>query len=123
MLSSRTALVVDDSSFARTMLKDILLKNGFSKVYEAKDATEAVESFKKFSPDIVTMDIIMPDRDGLAALKDILEADKKAKVVMVTSVGQDHVVQKAMELGAKDYIMKPFESSTVAKVTDKLLGT
>lgn len=120
---SAKALVVDDSSFMRTVLKDILLENGLLKVYEARDGKEAVEAYRKHKPDVVTMDIIMPDANGLWALKTILGIDPKAKIIVVTSVGQEHVVEQAMKFGAKDYVKKPFEPPTIANVVDRLLKT
>ena len=85
---SAKALVVDDSSFMRTVLKDILLENGLSQIYEATNGKEAVEAYRKHRPDIVTMDIIMPGTNGLWAMKTILEIDPKAKIIVVTSLCQ-----------------------------------
>ncbi len=121
--NSAKALVVDDSSFMRTVLKDILLENGCSKVYEARDGKEAVEAYQKYKPDIVTMDIIMPDANGLWAMKTILEIDPKAKIIVVTSIGQENIVEQAMKFGAKGYVKKPFEPPAIAKVVDRLLKT
>lgn len=118
---SAKALIVDDSAFMRSILKDILLANGFSHIYEAGDGPEAVETFKKYKPDVVTMDFIMPGQDGLQVLKKILAIDESAKIIMVTTVGQDHVVKHAIELGAKDYVVKPFESSKIITVVEKVL--
>lgn len=118
---SAKALIVDDSAFMRSILKDILLANGFSHIYEARDGPEAVETFKKYKPDVVTMDFIMPGQDGLQVLKKILAIDESAKIIMVTTVGQDHVVKQAIELGAKDYVVKPFESSKIITVVEKVL--
>lgn len=115
------ALIVDDSAFMRNILKDILLANGFSCVYEAKDGLEALETFKKYKPDLITMDFIMPGLDGLQALKEILTIDKNAKIIMVTTMGQDRVVKEAMNIGAKDYVIKPFESSKIVKVVERVL--
>jgi len=120
---SAKALVVDDSSFMRTVLKDILLENGLSKVYEATDGKEAVEAYRKHRPDIVTMDIIMPGTNGLWAMKTILGIDPKAKIIVVTSIGQENIVEQAMKFGAKGYVKKPFEPPAIAKVVDKLLKT
>lgn len=118
---SAKALIVDDSAFMRKILKDILLANGFSHIYEAANGQEAVETFKKYKPDVVTMDFIMPGPDGLQVLKEILAIDESAKIVMVTTVGQDHVVKQAIELGATDYVVKPFESSKIIRVVEKVL--
>ena len=116
------ALVVDDAAFMRVVLKDILLQNGLAaEVYEASDGLMAVEAYKKIRPDIVTMDVNMPKADGVAALKAILQIDPRAKVVMVTSVEQKHIVQDAMKQGAKDYVVKPFEKSRVGIVINRIL--
>lgn len=117
------ALVVDDAAFMRAVLRDILVSNGISTVYEAKDGAAAVEAFRKYRPDVVTMDIIMPEMDGLQALRAILEIDREARVIMVTSVGQEHVIKQAMTLGAKNYLTKPFEKAAVAKVVMNTLDT
>lgn len=119
---SAKALVVDDAAFMRVVLKDILLQNGLaSEVYEASDGLMAVEAYKKIKPDIVTMDVNMPKADGVVALKAILQIDPRAKVVMVTSVEQKHIVQDAMKHGAKDYVVKPFEKSRVGIVINRIL--
>lgn len=115
-------LVVDDASFMRVVLKDLLVSNGLaSQIYEAGDGLAAVDAYKKFKPDIVTMDVNMPKVDGIQALKSIIQFDPKAKVIMVTSVEQKHIVQDAMRAGARDYVVKPFERSTVAMVFNKVL--
>lgn len=118
---SAKVLIVDDSSFMRNILKDILVSNGFSQIYEAGDGPQAIKSFKKHKPDLITMDLIMPGPDGLQVLKEILTIDKNAKIVMVTTMGQDHVIKQAINLGAKDFVVKPFESSKIVKVVEKVL--
>ncbi|MGI0047438.1 MAG: response regulator [Nitrosotalea sp.] len=115
-------LIVDDASFMRVVLKDILVSHGLvSHVYEAGDGLAAVESYKQFKPDIVTMDINMPKADGVQALKSIIQLNPKAKVVMVTSVEQKHIVQDAIKSGARDYVVKPFDRSNVAMVISKVI--
>lgn len=114
--------MVDDSAFMRSILKDLLLSNGFSKVYEAKDGAEAASLFTKLKPTLVTMDIVMPTVDGIGALEGILGVDPDAKVVMVTAVGQENMVREAMELGARGYITKPFKPSDVTSTVEKVLG-
>ncbi len=121
MANSVKVLVVDDAAFMRTVLKQILISNGFSQVYEAKDGAEAVEQYKKVKPDIVTMDIVMPGMDGIQATKAILQIDPRARIVMVTSVEQKHVVEEAIQLGAKGYVVKPFDASTVVEALNKVL--
>lgn len=115
-------LVVDDAVFLRTVLKDILVKQGIaSTVYEAGDGMTAVEAYKKFRPDIVTMDVNMPKMDGVQALKEIMKVDPKAKVIMVTAVEQKYIVQDAMKLGARDYVVKPFDRSNVGLVFGRVM--
>lgn len=116
-----TALVVDDSAFMRNVLKDILTANGFSRVYEAKDGAEAVSLYAKLKPNLVTMDIVMPGTDGLEGLEGILNINPKAKVIMVTAVGQENIVREAMKLGAKDYIAKPFKPSVISSTVERVL--
>lgn len=115
-------LVVDDASFMRVVLKDLLTSNGLaSHIFEAADGVAAVEAYKKYKPDVVTMDVNMPKADGIQALKAIIQFDPKAKVIMVTSVEQKHIVQDAMKAGARDYVVKPFDRSNVAMVMGKVL--
>lgn len=123
-MSSRAdtkVLVVDDAVFMRTILKDVLNSNGFPNIIEAGDGAAAVEAYKKNKPNLVTMDINMPGTDGIAALKSIMAIDPAAKVIMVTSVEQKQIVQDAIKLGAKDYIVKPFDKNMVAAVLNKVL--
>ena len=115
-------LVVDDATFLRAVLKDILLNQGIaSVVYEAGDGMTAVDSYKKFRPDIVTMDVNMPKMDGVQALREIMKIDPKAKVIMVTAVEQKYIVQDAMKLGARDYVVKPFDRSNVGLVFGRVM--
>lgn len=115
-------LIVDDASFMRVVLKDILISNGLaSQIYEAGDGLAAVEAYKQFMPDVVTMDVNMPKADGLQALQSILRINPRAKVVMVTAVEQKHIIQDAMKAGARDYIIKPFDRPNVALVINKVI--
>ncbi|MEM4337958.1 MAG: response regulator [Candidatus Nitrosocaldaceae archaeon] len=114
-------LIVDDALFMRAVLKDILVSIGYTKLFEAQDGLVAVEKFKTINPDLVTMDINMPNMNGLQALKAIMNINRKAKVIMVTSVEQRYTVQEALKLGAKDYIVKPFERSMVGMVIDRVI--
>ena len=123
-MSTNTAkiLIVDDASFMRVVLKDILTSHGLvSQIYEAGDGIAAVDAYRQFKPDVVTMDVNMPKADGIQALKAIMKFNPKAKVVMVTSVEQKHVVQDAMKAGARDYVIKPFDRSNVAMVMSKVI--
>lgn len=115
-------LVVDDASFMRTVLKDIIKGNGLAtEILEAADGVEGVKAYQTQKPDLVTMDVNMPKADGIQALRAIMKIDPAAKVVMVTSVEQKQIVQDAMKLGARDYIVKPFDRSNVGLVLNKVL--
>lgn len=115
-------LIVDDASFMRTVLKDIIKSNGLAaEILEAADGVEAVKLYQQAKPDLVTMDINMPRADGILALRAILKINPKAKVVMITSVEEKHTVQDAMRLGARDFIVKPFDRSNVPLVLNKVL--
>ena len=119
---SASVLVVDDASFMRVVLKETLVSNQLaSKIYEAGDAVGAVQAYKQYKPDVVTMDINMPGADGIQALKAIMKMDPKAKVVMITSAEKKNIVQDAMRAGARDYVVKPFEKTNVAMVLNKVL--
>ncbi len=106
-------MIVDDAAFMRATLKDILEKAGHEVVYEAKNGKDAIKNYKRIQPDIVTMDITMPEMDGLNALKKILEIDPDAKVIMITAVGVQTNVLEAVKMGAKDFIVKPFQPERV----------
>ena len=115
-------LIVDDASFMRNVLKDIIKTNGLaSEIFEASDGVEGVRAYQKIKPDLVTMDINMPKADGIQALRAILKINPKAKVIMITSVEEKHIVQDAMRLGARDYVVKPFDRSNVPLVINKVI--
>lgn len=115
-------LVVDDAAFMRMMIKDILDKNGFEIVGEAADGHEAIEKFKELKPDLVTMDITMPEMDGITALKEIKAIDPTAKIIMCSAMGQQAMVIDAIQAGAKDFIVKPFQADRVIEAIKKTLG-
>ena len=115
-------LVVDDAAFMRNIIKDILLKSGFSQIYEAKDGKDAIKYFTKYKPDIVTLDIIMPGVGGLEALKTILGIEPATKIIMITSVGQEQMVQDAIKYGAKAYVEKPFDDTKLVQIIEKCLA-
>ena len=115
-------LVVDDASFMRTLLKDIIKSNGLaSEIFEASDGVEGVKAYQKVKPDLVTMDVNMPKADGIQALRAILKINPTAKVVMITSVEEKHIVQDAIKLGARDYVVKPFDRSNVPLVLNRVI--
>lgn len=115
-------LIVDDAAFMRMMIKDILSKNGFEIAGEANDGAQAVEKYKELSPDLVTMDITMPEMDGITALKAIKKFDPNAKVIMCSAMGQQAMVIDAIQAGAKDFIVKPFQADRVIEAIKKTIG-
>jgi two-component system chemotaxis response regulator CheY len=116
-----TVMVVDDAAFMRMRCKKILMENGFD-VVEAANGIEAVSMYKENHPDMVLMDITMPDMDGLAALKEIKKIDPSAKVAMVTAMGQQALVMEALKTGAMDFVIKPFDQERVLGTIKKALG-
>ncbi|MGM7701182.1 response regulator [Pseudalkalibacillus sp. Hm43] len=114
-------LIVDDAAFMRMMIKDILSKNGFEIVGEAADGAQAVELYKEHTPDLVTMDITMPEMDGITALKEIRGMNPDAKVIMCSAMGQQAMVIDAIQAGAKDFIVKPFQADRVLEAIKKTL--
>ena len=118
----KKVLIVDDAAFMRMMIKNILTKNGFEVVGEASNGVEAVELYKKLKPDLVTMDITMPEMDGIEALKKIKEIDPNAKVIMVSAMGQQQLVIEAIQAGAKDFIVKPFQPDRLLEAVNKVLS-
>lgn len=115
-------LVVDDAAFMRMMIKDILSKNGYEVVGEAQDGAQAIEKFKELRPDLVTMDITMPEMDGITALREIKKIDGNARVIMCSAMGQQAMVIDAIQAGAKDFIVKPFQADRVIEAIKKTIG-
>lgn len=118
----KTILVVDDAAFMRMMIKEILTKNGFEVIGEANDGAEAIEKFRELKPDLITMDITMPEMDGIVALKEIKKEDPNAKIIMCSAMGQQAMVIDAIQAGAKDFIVKPFQAERVIEAITKALG-
>jgi two-component system chemotaxis response regulator CheY len=114
-------LVVDDAAFMRMMVKDILIKGGHEVVGEAANGAEAVEQYGRLKPDLVTMDITMPIMEGIEAVKLIKQADPLAKVIMCSAMGQQLMVVQAIQAGAKDFIVKPFQADRVLDAIKKAL--
>jgi len=115
-------LIVDDAAFMRMMIKDILSKNGYEVVGEAADGAQAVELYKEHHPDLVTMDITMPEMDGITALKEIKKINANARVIMCSAMGQQAMVIDAIQAGAKDFIVKPFQADRVLEAIGKTLS-
>ena len=114
-------LIVDDAEFLRVRLTKMLDTDGYE-VFQAENGVKAVATYKDVHPDVVLMDVTMPEMDGLAALKEIVGFDAKARVVMLTALGQESVVLEAVKSGARDFIVKPFEQDRVIKAISKLLA-
>ena len=121
----KRVLIVDDAAFMRMMLKDILTKNGYEVCGEAANGREAIEKYKECNPDLTTLDITMPEMDGitaLAGLKSIMEYDPNAVCIMCSAMGQQGMVLEAIQKGAKDFIVKPFQVDRVLESVKKALG-
>ena len=115
----KTVLVVDDAVFMRMKLKDVLEKNNYQVIAEAKNGVEAIASYKANRPDFVLMDIVMPEMDGMEALKRIRKLDPDAKVIICSAMGQQNIVLEAVREGAIDFIVKPFEDDRLIKSLDQ----
>ena len=115
-------LIVDDAAFMRMMIKNVLSNNGYEVCGEAGDGEQALEKYKELKPDLVTMDITMPNCDGIEGLKRIMEYDSKAKVIMCSAMGQKAYVLEAIKLGAVDFIVKPFQPDRVLATASKVLN-
>lgn len=118
-----TVLIVDDALFMRMMIRDILGKDGFEIVAEAENGIEAVKKYAELRPDLVTMDIVMPEMDGIEAVRNILKIDPDARVLMCSAMGQQPLVVEALEAGAMDFIIKPFHPAKVVEAVRKALLT
>ncbi len=118
----KNILICDDAAFMRMMIKDILSKNGYNVVGEAENGAVAVDKYKELHPDLVLMDITMPEMDGIQALKNIKAADGGANVIMCSAMGQQAMVIEAIQSGAKDFIVKPFQPDRVLEAVKKVVG-
>lgn len=119
---AKSVLICDDAAFMRVMIKDILTKNGYDVAGEAENGLKAVEKYNETKPDLVMMDITMPEMDGIQALKKIKEADAGANVIMCSAMGQQAMVIEAIQSGAKDFIVKPFQAERVLEAVKKVVG-
>lgn len=119
---AKKVLICDDAAFMRMMIKDILTKNGYEVAGEAENGQKAVEKYNETKPDLVLMDITMPEMDGIQALKAIKAADPSATVIMCSAMGQQAMVIEAIQSGAKDFIVKPFQAERVLEAVKKVVG-
>lgn len=119
---SKNILLVDDAAFMRMMVKDILTKNGYNVVGEAENGAIAVDKYKELKPDLVIMDITMPEMDGIEATKAIKASDGGATIIMCSAMGQQAMVVDAIQAGAKDFIVKPFQPDRVLEAVKKVIG-
>lgn len=119
---AKNVLICDDAAFMRMMIKDILSKNGYNVVGEAENGVKACEKFAELSPDLVLMDITMPEMDGIAALKKIKASDPSAVVIMCSAMGQQAMVIESIQAGARDFIVKPFQAERVIEAVKKVIG-
>ena len=119
---AKKILLVDDAAFMRKMIKDTLSKNGYTELFEAVDGADAVEKFGEIGPDLVIMDITMPNKDGLETLKEIKGMDPGATIVMCSAMGQEAMVMDSIKSGAKDFIVKPFKPERILKTVTSIVG-
>lgn len=119
---AQRVLLVDDASFMRMMLKNILVGSGYEVAGEAENGAKALEQYKALKPDLVIMDIIMPEMGGIDAVREIIKQNPSAKILMCSSMGQQSLVVEAIQAGAKDFIVKPFQPSNVLEAVKKVLG-
>jgi len=115
-------LVVDDASFMRSMIRDIFARGPFVVAGEAENGMEAIRLYRELHPDLTTMDIVMPQMDGITALREIMQLDPAARVVMCSALGQEALIAEAIEAGACEFIVKPFHPGRVLKVAQSVLG-
>jgi two-component system chemotaxis response regulator CheY len=118
----QTVLVCDDAIFMRTMITDILSQAGYDIVGEAESGAQAVQRYRELRPDLVTMDIVMPDMGGIEAVREIVKHDPDAKILMCSAMGQQALVVEAIQAGAKDFVVKPFQPSRVLEAVQRVLG-
>ena len=119
---NQTVLVCDDAIFMRTMISDILSQAGFEVVGEAESGVQAVEKYRALKPDLVTMDIVMPDMGGIEAVREIYKDHPDAKILMCSAMGQQALVVEAIQAGAKDFVVKPFQPSRVLEAVQGVLA-
>ena len=118
---NHTVLICDDAIFMRTMVRDILTQAGFEVIGEAETGVQAVEKYQQLRPDLVTMDIVMPDMGGIDAVRQICKTDPNARILMCSAMGQQALVVEAIQAGAKDFVVKPFQPSRVLEAVQRVL--
>lgn len=116
----KKVLIVDDAAFMRVSIKNMLTKNGYEVIGEAENGRIAIQKYQELSPDIVTMDITMPEMDGLASIKKILELNPSANIIMISAMGQESMVREAVISGAKGFIVKPFKEDAIISALNNL---
>jgi len=121
-MAGKTVMLVDDAAFMRMMLKDILVKNGYDVIGEAANGLQAIEKYNELKPDLTILDITMPEMDGIQAAKGIRQADGNASIIMCSAMGQQAMVVDAIQAGARDFIVKPFQADRVIDAVKKVIG-
>ena len=121
-MADKTILLVDDAAFMRMMLKDILTKNGYDVIGEAENGVIAIEKYKELKPNLVILDITMPEMDGIQAARGIKDADSNATIIMCSAMGQQAMVIESIQAGARDFIVKPFQPDRVLEAVKKVIG-
>lgn len=119
---AHSVLVCDDAIFMRTMIADILTQAGYQVVGEAESGVEAVQRYQELKPDLVTMDIVMPEMGGIDAVREIVKLDPDARILMCSAMGQQALVVEAIQAGAKDFVVKPFQPARVLEAVQRLVG-
>mgnify|MGYP000058946077 CR=1 FL=1 len=119
---AKKVLIVDDAAFMRMMIKDILTKNSYEVVGEAENGARAIEKYKELAPDLVIMDITMPEVDGIQAVKEIKKLNGDSKIIMCSAMGQQAMVIESIQAGARDFIVKPFQAERVIEAVKKVIG-
>ena len=120
---AKKILIADDAAFMRMMLKKILEEGGFEVVAEAENGAQAIEKYKELKPDLVISDMVMPEKGGIDVIKEVLAEAPEANVLICSAIGQQALVIEAIQAGAKDYIVKPFEQANVLETVNKILGS
>jgi len=119
---SKRVLIVDDAAFMRMLLKDMVTKAGFEIVGEAINGKEAIEKYKELNPDVVAIDTIMPEMNGIEATKEIMKLNPNAKIIICSAMGQQMMVMEALQSGAKDFVVKPFRQDKITETLFKVMG-